>query len=166
MTAVEGFPPGAGPGGLRVGELAARAGTTVKTVRYYEVLGLLAPPWRAPDGYRVYPPAALGQLRFVRRAKVLGLSLAEIQRLVDAGRAGAWGTVRAAVVALLDEKLTACDRQIAELTALRTALLARRRRAAAARAARPCSCPEFESDCTCLPVEPGELAPLAGPAAG
>ncbi len=68
---------------LRIGELAGRTGLTVKAIRFYERLGLLDAPRRAPNGYRVYGPAAEGQLQFIRRGKLLGLSLEEIKRLFD-----------------------------------------------------------------------------------
>lgn len=55
---------------LRIGQLARSAGATVKAVRYYESLGLFDPPRRAPNGYRLYVAAAMGQLRFIRRAKL------------------------------------------------------------------------------------------------
>jgi len=69
-------------GTLRIGELAARAGTSADTVRYYEKLGLLGAADRSDGGYRLYGLAELGRLQFIRRAKLLGLTLEEIRSLL------------------------------------------------------------------------------------
>jgi DNA-binding transcriptional MerR regulator len=71
---------------LLISELAARSGFTASTLRYYEQVGLLAAADRTPAGYRVYDQAALTRLRFIDRAKQLGLPLEEIRELV-----GIWG---------------------------------------------------------------------------
>lgn len=67
---------------LRISELAARGGVPATTVRYYEQLGLLSPPPRTADNQRRYGDSAVAELRFVRQAKHLGLSLTEIGELV------------------------------------------------------------------------------------
>ncbi|MER3398157.1 MAG: hypothetical protein C4316_06395 [Chloroflexota bacterium] len=54
---------------LRIGEVAARAGVSADTVRYYERLGLLRPPARSESGYRLYSEVELRRLQFIRRAK-------------------------------------------------------------------------------------------------
>lgn len=149
---------------LRIGQLARSAGATVKAVRYYESLGLLDPPRRAPNGYRLYPSAATGQLQFIRRAKLLGLSLEKIRGLLDTAKAGESGALRAQVVDVLDDKLQECEAQIAELAALRASLRKRRRLAVIARAAPPCACHGFDVNCACLPVAPEEVEPAAAPA--
>lgn len=65
----------------RIGELAARSGLTPDTLRYYERLGLLAPPRRTSGGFRVYPAETLDRLRFVKQAQTVGLTLHEIAAL-------------------------------------------------------------------------------------
>ena len=67
---------------LLISELAARSGFTASTLRYYEQVGLLAAADRTPAGYRLYGAAALTRLRFIERAKQLGLPLEEIRELV------------------------------------------------------------------------------------
>lgn len=69
-------------GRLRIGELAKRAGCTVKAVRFYEAKGLLPSPPRSPSGYRLYTEEHLRCLQLIQRAKLLGLSLAKIRTLV------------------------------------------------------------------------------------
>ncbi len=68
---------------LHIGDLADKAGVSADTVRYYERLGLLGSPARTAGGYRVYTEADLGRLLFIRRAKLLGLSLDEIRGLLE-----------------------------------------------------------------------------------
>lgn len=156
--------PATDDGGLlRIGELAARTGTTVKAIRYYESLGLLDPPRRAPNEYRVYDGPAVGQLQFIRRAKLLGLSLDEIKRLFDTAKAGESTALRTQVGELLDEKLAEVERQIAELEALRASLSKRRRLAVVSRSAPPCACHGFDVGCACLPVDAAEIAPAPAP---
>ena len=80
-----GSPPGPerleGQDGLSIGELSARADLSPRTVRYYEELGLLPNVRRRAGGRRVYGADELERLRFIRRLKALGLSLAEIRDL-------------------------------------------------------------------------------------
>ncbi len=65
---------------MRIGELADRAGISAKAIRYYEQVGILAPPARTPSGYRAYDPSVLGRLGFVRAAE-LDRRIAELQQL-------------------------------------------------------------------------------------
>jgi DNA-binding transcriptional MerR regulator len=69
---------------LSIGELAARAGTTVRTVRHYHAVGLLPEPERDRSGYRRYGAAALVRLLRVRRLRELGLPLGRIAELLAA----------------------------------------------------------------------------------
>ena len=78
-------PPGAP---LSRGEVAARAGCNIETVRYYEQAGLLPAPPRSESGHRLYQDDLLRRLLFIRRGRGLGFSLDEIRgllRLVDGG---------------------------------------------------------------------------------
>ena len=68
--------------GLRVSELAERAGVAPSTVRFYERAGLLSPARRAGNGYRVFDESALDELAFISRAKGIGMSLEDIAGLV------------------------------------------------------------------------------------
>jgi DNA-binding transcriptional MerR regulator len=69
-------------GTLLISELAARSGFSASTLRYYEQVGLLTAAERSSGGYRLYDEAALSRLRFIARAKQLGLPLEEIRELV------------------------------------------------------------------------------------
>ncbi len=106
-------------GDMTIGQLARASGVGVETIRYYEREGILEPPRRARNGYRHYAPAAVARLGFVRRAKALGFSLAEIRELL--GLAEPSGE-RARVKALAQHKLAEIDRRIEELRRMRAAL--------------------------------------------
>lgn len=67
---------------MKIGELARATGTDTETLRYYERIGLLAPPIRQANGYRSYPEQAVQQVRFIRHCRELGISLAEIEQIM------------------------------------------------------------------------------------
>ncbi len=102
---------------MRIGELARRAGTTTKTLRFYEQAGLLQEPDRTPSGYRDYGPAVLDRLVFVRAAQAAGLTLAEIREIVAVREAQ--GPPCEHVAGLLDAHAADLDQRIHELTDLR-----------------------------------------------
>ena len=65
-----------------IGVAAQRAGVSARMVRHYETLGLLAPVARTDSGYGQYTAADVHALRFIRRARDLGFSMAEITTLL------------------------------------------------------------------------------------
>lgn len=100
--------------GVTIGEAAAFVGVTVKTVRHYHKLGLVAEPHRDPSGYRRYGSDELLRLVQARTLAAAGVPLAEIGPLLDAD-AGRF----AATLADVERRLTA---RIADLTARRDTL--------------------------------------------
>ena len=101
---------------MRIGELAQRAGTTAKTLRFYEKQGLLPPAERTPSGYRAYEPDAVNRIDFVHRGQAAGLTLAQIRQILDIRDSG--GSPCEHVRDLLHTRLTEIEQQIALLTAL------------------------------------------------
>ena len=108
---------------MRIGQLAAQTGYSVRTIRFYEQSGLLPAPSRTPAGFRSYDQDAVTRLRFVRSAQVLGLSLAEIAEVLRIR--DHQGPPCSYVAELLDTHISALDARIKELTALRDELRAR-----------------------------------------
>ena len=108
---------------MRIGQLAALTGYSVRTIRFYEQSGLLPAPHRTPAGYRSYDQDAVARLRFVRSAQGLGLSLAEIAEVLRIR--DYQGPPCSYVAELLDTHISALDTRIKELTALRDELRAR-----------------------------------------
>jgi DNA-binding transcriptional MerR regulator len=119
---------------LRIGDVARVVGTTPRTIRYYEELGLLpGAPERPAGGHRLYTQAEVDRLREVMRLKeLLGVSLNELKELLTAEEARA--AVRAELRRedvdparrreLLNEALGHLDRQL-ELVEHRAAELAK-----------------------------------------
>ncbi|WP_426990682.1 MerR family transcriptional regulator [Pseudarthrobacter sp. Y6] len=102
---------------MRIGETAAAAGTTAKTLRFYEDRGLLPVADRAPNGYRDYPHETVSRLEFIRRGRTAGLTLAQIGDILSIRDIGQDPCLH--VRDLLVKQLRDLDAQIAELTALR-----------------------------------------------
>ena len=67
---------------VTIGEAAQHSGVSAKMVRHYEALGLLGKVARTESGYRLYSPADVHTLRFIKRCRDLGFSMAEIAELV------------------------------------------------------------------------------------
>ncbi len=67
---------------MTISELARRAGVGVETVRYYQRRGIFPEPPRQNRATREYSPEALALLRFIRRARGLGFTIREVERLV------------------------------------------------------------------------------------
>ena len=67
---------------VTIGEAALQSGVSAKMLRHYESLGLLGAVARTDSGYRLYSPADVHTLRFIKRCRDLGFSMAEISELV------------------------------------------------------------------------------------
>ncbi|GAB2858580.1 MerR family transcriptional regulator [Streptomyces deserti] len=104
---------------MRIGELAARAGTTTRTLRYYEARGLL-PARRDANGYRTYDETDLKLLRQIRTLQDCGFELEETRPFVECLRAGhPEGDTCPASLAVYRRKLDELDALIGELSAVR-----------------------------------------------
>ena len=68
---------------INIGEAARLSGVSAKMVRHYESLGLLPQVQRSDSGYRQYNGAEVHTLRFIKRSRELGFSIAEIAELVS-----------------------------------------------------------------------------------
>lgn len=105
---------------MKIGELARRADVNIDTVRYYERQGLLPPAERLRSGYRIYAGDDLRRLRFVRKAKALGFTLADIAELLALSSRG--GNDMAGMKATAATRLEDVSAKIAELERIRDAL--------------------------------------------
>lgn len=70
------------PEALTIGKLAARLELNPRTIRFYELVGVLPEPARTPAGYRLYFPEDEERLRFVQSAQRVGLTLGEIKEVL------------------------------------------------------------------------------------
>lgn len=107
------------PAPLTVGKLAAHAGVSANAVRFYEREGLMEPPAKTANGYRLYDAQALQRLRFIKQAQHCGFTLAEIQSLLQLKTASSCcNEVRTKVV----EKKLALEARIKAMQAMSRAL--------------------------------------------
>ncbi|MBB3126354.1 DNA-binding transcriptional MerR regulator [Paenibacillus rhizosphaerae] len=67
----------------KVGELAAMTGLTIRTLRYYDQIGLFSPSGHTESGHRIYNGHDLARLQQILSLKELGLSLDEVKEIVD-----------------------------------------------------------------------------------
>ncbi|MFD8235863.1 MerR family transcriptional regulator [Streptomyces sp. NPDC059696] len=119
---------------MRIGELAARAGTTTRTLRYYEARGLL-PARRTGNGYRTYDESDLRLLRQIRTLQDFGFDLEETRPFVECLRAGhPEGDSCPASLAVYRRKLGELDALIGQLTGVRDTVARQLERAEQARA--------------------------------
>lgn len=95
--------------GHRVGELAEASGLTVRTLHYYEQIGLLTPSARTDAGHRLYDAAGVERLYQICLLRRLGMGLGEVRRALDDP---AWDLASAmrTHLATLDERLEATAR--------------------------------------------------------
>lgn len=68
---------------MKIGEIATLTGLPVETIRYYEKIGLLLPPTRNGNGYRHYRQLHIERLLFIKRCRILEMTLDEIRQLID-----------------------------------------------------------------------------------
>jgi MerR family transcriptional regulator, repressor of the yfmOP operon len=129
---------------LRIGEVARRVGTTPRTIRYYEEIGLLGGGERASGQHRIYGEREVERLRDALRLKeLLGVSLDELKALLEAQEARAalrdeWHAghpdasrrreILAESLGHLDRQLALVRRRRDEIAALEAELAGKRRR--------------------------------------
>jgi Cu(I)-responsive transcriptional regulator len=104
-----------------IGAAAAASGVSAKMIRHYEEIGLVPKVARTAAGYRVYREAEVHLLRFVKRARDLGFTMKEIEKLL-----GLWNDRRRAsadVKRLAAAHIADLERRIAELEAMRRTLV-------------------------------------------
>ncbi len=106
---------------MRIGELARKSGLTTKTIRYYELAGLLPPPPRTPSGYRDYGAGSFARLEFVKAARSIGLRLGEIREIIAFGEQGQPPCEH--VADLIQARAADLSKRIAALEGMRKELL-------------------------------------------
>lgn len=104
---------------LRIGKVAAEAGVSIDTIRYYEQRGLLPRASRTSGRFRVFNPETVGRVRFIKHAQEIGLSLDEIKELLT--RDGGADKCRRVSEVLL-AKLNELDQRIKSMQKFRRTL--------------------------------------------
>src|SRR5437667_8562137 len=96
---------------LTIGQVAKTTGLAAKTIRYYEEIGVLPVPRRTASGYRLYDSPGVEHLRFIRRARSLGLPLHQLRALSNTLNGGSRPAFRPQLLALARGPLTAVNEQ-------------------------------------------------------
>ncbi|MBD2597491.1 heavy metal-responsive transcriptional regulator [Nostoc spongiaeforme FACHB-130] len=101
----------------QIGVVAKESGVPIKTIRYYEELGLLKSSGRTEGGFRLFNTDVLARLHFIKRAQSLGLTLAEIKEFLNVHDEGELPCEHIKIK--LEDKVQAIDDQIQQLLILR-----------------------------------------------
>ncbi|OKH36254.1 heavy metal-responsive transcriptional regulator [[Phormidium ambiguum] IAM M-71] len=104
----------------QIGSVAKQSGVPIKTIRYYEELGLLKALGRTEGGYRLFSSDVLTRLKFIKRAQSLGLSLLEIKEFLEVHEKGNLPCDHIKVK--LEDKVAAIEQQIRDLQILKQEL--------------------------------------------
>lgn len=99
---------------LKVGELARRSGITVRTLHYYDSIGLLVPSARSDAGYRLYNRADVARLHHIQALRRMGVTLAEVGAILERSDL--------ALPTVLERQIAMLNQQLAQITALRDRL--------------------------------------------
>ena len=105
---------------MRIGELSQITGIPVRTIRYYEQIGLLHEPERTDSGYRIFSDQHVQRSRFIRRARGLGFSLEQIRSILDV--ATSEGSPCKSVRSVVHQNIEVIDQRISGLIAMRDLL--------------------------------------------
>lgn len=115
---------------LQIGEFARLAGSNLRTLRYYEELGLLKPVSRSSGGFRYYERRQLDRMVAIKRLQDLGLSLREIaERIIGNGQPSGpelLGRLRSTLekqIALTETRIEAMQRDLDDLQQSRDRLV-------------------------------------------
>lgn len=103
-----------------IGAVAKESGLPIKTIRYYDEIGLLKTSGRTEGGYRLFNPDVFTRLGFIKRAQNLGLSLTEIKEFLDVHDQGTLPCSH--IKEKLEDKLAEIENQIRQLQTLRQEL--------------------------------------------
>jgi DNA-binding transcriptional MerR regulator len=106
---------------MKIGEVASRSGVTVDTVRFYEQVGVLAPPARTESGYRDYTPDTVERIRLTRELQAIGFTLKDAVGALAAHDAG--GATCESEQWRLQSVLDRVDAKLADLEALRARIV-------------------------------------------
>ncbi|NWC65604.1 MerR family transcriptional regulator [Cedecea sp. P7760] len=100
---------------FKVGELAKRAGITVRTLHHYEAMGLLLPSARTAAGYRLYNRQDITRLHHIQALSRMGMSLNEVRDCLE--------RQALSLQEILDSQISMLDGQLAEIAVLRQRLV-------------------------------------------
>ncbi len=104
---------------MRIGDLAKKAGTTLRTIRYYEERGLIAPAGRTKGGFRLYEEDELRKLHLIRNLQHLDIPLAQVKALFDERQRGrAASEIAPGIQQILRQQLVEMDSRMSQYRAM------------------------------------------------
>ncbi len=113
----------------QIGEIAKKLKISPRTIRYYEEIGLLKEAKRKYGNYRVYDDEDLMRLKFIRKLKLLGLKLSQIQELEKLYREHPSNKkLIPRLIEMFDEKIKEIDEKIGNLQSLKEDILSYKKR--------------------------------------
>jgi DNA-binding transcriptional MerR regulator len=108
---------------MRIGDLARKAGTTMRTIRYYEQLGLIAPAARTRGGFRLYQEDDVRKLHLIKNLQLVKTPLSRVKAFFDQRRRGRVASEFAGgLSALLEQQLREMEQRIAQFRAMEASL--------------------------------------------
>ena len=113
---------------FQIGEVAESVGLSLRTIRYYEEIGLVTPSGRTEGGFRLYTDADVERLRLVKTLKPVGMSLDTLGELVECvdllrdGAAAEAGEAERRLEGVIADALGQCDEMEDRLAAARDTL--------------------------------------------
>lgn len=108
---------------MRIGDLAKKAGTTMRAIRYYEQLGLIAPVARTKGGFRLYEEDEVRKLRVIKNLQHLDTPLAQVKAFFDERQHGRIASeVAPGIASLLQRQLEEMDGRVAQYRAMQASL--------------------------------------------
>ncbi len=145
---------------LRIGEVAKRTGTTLRTVRYYEQLGLIRHFARTKGGFHLYFEDDCQKIQFIKNLQMLGTPLAQIRRLLDRRQQAECGAQTASeIIEILARQLDAVEERVAIYHQMKESI---RRTMAILQVCKECPLkPSREVCCRCDAVTSMNEVPLA-----
>lgn len=113
---------------FQIGEVAETVGLSLRTIRYYEEIGLVTPSGRTEGGFRLYTDSDVERLRLVKALKPVGMSLETMGELLECadilrdGTAAETGETERRLEEAMGKALDRCDQLEEQLSAARQAL--------------------------------------------
>lgn len=106
---------------MNISDVARKTGLTPKAIRFYEEKGIVTPPLRADNGYRIYSQKHLDELLFLHQARQVGFTLEECQQLLQLFNDPRRHSIDVKIRTL--QKITEIEQHIQSLEAMRKQLV-------------------------------------------
>ncbi len=108
---------------MRIGDLAKKAGTTMRTIRYYEQIGLISPAARTRGGFRLYAEDDLRRLRLIKNLQLVDTPLAQLKAFFDQRQRGRIASqIAPGISRLLQQQLREVEKRVQQYQSIEASL--------------------------------------------